>query len=115
MDKLRLEIPRQAPNPTASTLAHPARFKNWLAALPLGNAHKTGHELLAALHQVNRAIITVPQRYAMLEEMRPILTDLLDTLHKQYVNAPLPLLVFPVVVAVLVWVLLSVSVFGFFV
>src|SRR3569832_1866473 len=75
MDKLRLEIPRQAPNPTASTLAHPARFKNWLAALPLGNAHKTGHELLAALHQVNRAIITVPQRYAMLEEMRPILTD----------------------------------------
>jgi len=113
MDKLRLEIPRQAPNPTASTLAHPARFKNWLAALPLGNAHKTGHELLAALHQVNRAIITVTQRYAMLEEMRPILTDLLDTLHKQYVNAPIPLPEKPDAVADLVRALLTETAYGY--
>src|SRR3569623_1760335 len=113
MDKLRLEIPRQAPNPTASTLAHPARLKNWLAALPLGNAHKTGHELLAALHQVNRAIITVTQRYAMLEEMRPILTDLLDTLHKQYVNAPIPLPEKPDAVADLVRALLTETAYGY--
>lgn len=90
-DKLRLEIPRQTPNPTANALAHPVRLKAWLAALPLGNANKTGHELLAALHQLNRAQLPVQHREALMREAQPRISDLVDTLHKQYGVAPTPL------------------------
>lgn len=91
MEKLRLKIPRQAPNPTASAFAHPARIKNWLAALPLGNASKTGQDLLAALQQVNRATLAPNQRYALLEEIQPCLGGVLETLRKQYSHALIPL------------------------
>src|SRR3569623_1101223 len=91
MDKLRLVIPRQTLTPTTNALAHPARLKGWLAALPLGNANKTGHELLAALHPINRATVPDNHRYALLEEARPLIATLLDTLHKQYTSVPIPL------------------------
>ena len=91
MDNLKLEIPQQAHNPSATAFVNPARMKNWLAALPLGNAAKTGHELLAALYQTNRAKLPLNHRYAMLEHTRPIVAGLLPTLHKQYDSAPIPL------------------------
>lgn len=113
MDKLRLEIPRQAPNPAASALAHPALLKNWLAALPLGNANKTGHELLAALHQINRATVAVNQRFSMLEETRLLIADLVETLHKQYNTAPIPLPEKQCAIADMVSALLTEAAYGY--
>ncbi len=91
MNNLQLEIPQQAHNPSATAFANPARLKTWLAALPLGNTSKTGHELLAALYQVNRAKLPLNHRYALLEHIRPIIASLLPALHKQYDSAPIPL------------------------
>lgn len=91
MEKLRLKIPRQVPNPTANAFAQPARIKNWLASLPLGNASKTGQDLLAALHQVNRATLAPDQRYALMEQIHPCVGGVLETLRKQYSHAPIPL------------------------
>jgi len=113
MDKLRLEIPRQTLNPTANALAHPARLKGWLAALPLGNANKTGHELLAALHPINRATVPVNHRYALLEEARPLIATLLDTLHKQYTSVPIPLGEKPRAVADMMQALLLEMAYGY--
>lgn len=113
MDTLKLEVPRQAPNPNVSALALPARLKNWLAALPLGNAGKTGHELLTVLHQINRAMLAAAKRYAILEEMRPLLADLLDILHKQYSTAPIPLPEKPRATADLVSALLTEAAYGY--
>lgn len=113
MDNLRLEIPQQAHNPTATAFANPARLKTWLAALPLGNANKTGHELLAALYQVNRATLPLNHRYALLEQVRPIIAELLDTLNKQYHNTPIPLAEKPRGVAELVSALLKEMAFAY--
>lgn len=113
MDKLRLEIPRQVSNSIASALAHPARLQNWLEALPLGSASKTGHELLAALHQVNRVALPLTQRYAILEAMRPHLKDVVDALHKQYTTAPIPLPEKPGALADLARALLTEVAYGY--
>src|SRR3569623_1794443 len=113
MDKLRLEIPRQTLNPTANALAHPARLKGWLAALPLGNANKTGHVLLAALNPINRATVPVNHRYALLEEARPLIATLLDTLLKQYTSVPIPLGEKPRAVADMMQALLLEMAYGY--
>lgn len=113
MDNLRLEIPQQAHNPTATAFANPARLKTWLAALPLGNANKTGHELLAALYQVNRAKLPLNHRYALLEQVRPIVADLLETLNKQYHSTPIPLAEKPRGVAELVRAMLKEMAFAY--
>jgi hypothetical protein len=91
MDVLRLVVPQMTPNAGAATFFNPARLKAWLEALPLGNPVKTGEELLNALQQVNRAEAPFDQRYHFLDQCRPLITDLLESLYKQYATAPVPL------------------------
>ncbi len=113
MDNLKLEIPQQASNPAVTAFVNPARLKTWLAALSLGDANKTGHELLAALSQVNRATLPLNHRYALLEQVRPIVADLLETLNKQYHGTPIPLAEKPRGVAELVCALLKEMAFAY--
>lgn len=91
MDVLRLAVPQQTPNPGVAAFFNPARLKAWLEALPLGNPVKTGEELLKALQLVNRAEAPVNQRYYFLDQCRPLIADLLETLYKQYATSAVPL------------------------
>jgi len=91
MDDLRLTVPQRAPNPGVSDFFNSARLKTWLEALPLGDPAKTGEELLKALQQVNRAEAHINQRYHFLDQCRPLIADLLETLNKQYASAAVPL------------------------
>lgn len=87
----RLAVPKQTPSSGVTAFFNPPRLKAWLEALPLGNPTKTAEELLAALQQVNRAEVPVNQRYYFLDQCRPLIADLLETLHKQYATAAVPL------------------------
>lgn len=91
MDALRLQVPQRAPNPAVAVFFNAARLKAWIEALPLGSPAKTGEELLKALQQVNRAEAPIDQRYHFLDQCRPLIGDLLETLYKQYATAAVPL------------------------
>lgn len=91
MSTLRLAIPQQTPNPGIANYLNPARLKSWLEGLPLGNPTKTGEELLKALQLTNRADAAFSARYNFLDQCRPIIADLLETLYKQYASLALPL------------------------
>ncbi len=91
MEYPNLEVPPQNDNPAVSGFVNPARLNKWLAALPSGNATKTGQDLLAALYQVNRARLPAGARFAMLEHCRPLIHELLVSLRKHYASASLPL------------------------
>jgi len=72
-------------------LFNPAKLKTWLESLPLGSPTKTGQELLAALQQANRAEAPVNERYYFLDQCRPLIDGLSESLHKQYATAAVPL------------------------
>ena len=91
MDSLRLDIPQQTPNAGAAAFFNAAKLRAWLDALPHANPRKTGQELLIALQQVNRAVAPATQRFHFLEQCRPLITDITDTLHKHYAAASIPL------------------------
>ena len=91
MDLLRLNVPQQNPTSGVAAFFNAAKLKNWLDALPMANPRKTGQELLAALSQVNRATAPVHQRFHLLEQFRPLLTDITEILHKHYATAAIPL------------------------
>jgi hypothetical protein len=91
MDLPRLAIPHQAPNTRVAAFFNAAKLKTWLEALPLGNPAKTAQDLLAALQQVNQTEAPVHQRFYFLEQCRPLIADLMETLHKQYATAAIPL------------------------
>jgi len=91
MDSLRLTIPQQTPKAGVTAFFNAARLKDWLDALPLANPRKTGQELLTALRQTNRTPALANQRFHFLEQCRPLIADITDTLHKHYAAASIPL------------------------
>ena len=91
MDLLRLTIPQQTPTPAVAAFFNAAKLGAWLDALPMANPRKTGEELLAALHKVNRATAPANQRFHLLEQFRPLIADISDILHKHYSAAAIPL------------------------
>ncbi len=91
MDSLRLAVPKQTPNSGAAAFFNAGKLRAWLDALPLANPGKTGQELLAALRQVNRSVAPVTPRFHFLEQCRPLIAGICDTLHKQYATTSVPL------------------------
>lgn len=91
MGALRLAVPARSPNPGAAAFLNPSRLKGWLDALPLGDPTRTCEELLKALQMVNRAEASAVLRYQFLNQCRPLIADLLETLSKQYATAAVPL------------------------
>jgi hypothetical protein len=91
MDSLRLTIPQQIPKAGVAAFFNAAKLKDWLDALPLANPRKTGQELLTALQQTNRTPAPANQRFHFLEQCRPLIADITDTLHKHYAAASIPL------------------------
>lgn len=91
MDLLRLTVPQQTPNSGVAAFFNAAKLRAWLDALPLANPGKTGQELLATLQKINRTVAPTNQRFHFLEQCRPLIADITETLHKQYATATIPL------------------------
>ena len=110
---LRLDVPKQTPNHGVVAFLNPSRLRAWLETLPSGNPIKTAQELVKTLSQVNRAEVPVIQRYNLLDQCRPLITDILDTLHKQYIAAAVPLEEKHRLTAELAHALLTETVYGY--
>ena len=91
MDLSRLTIPQQIPTPAVAAFFNAAKLGAWLDALPMANPRRTGQELLATLHKVNRATAPANQRFHLLEQFRPLIADISEILHKHYSAAAIPL------------------------
>ena len=91
MDLVRLTIPQQTPTSGVAAFFNAAKLGAWLDALPQANPKKTGQELLAALQKINRATAPANQRFHLLEQFRPLISDISDILHRHYSAATIPL------------------------
>ncbi|HHM06190.1 MAG TPA: hypothetical protein ENJ19_10680 [Gammaproteobacteria bacterium] len=90
MKTVKLTVPKQTEDPGATAFVQPERLKRWVASLPLGNAEKTGRELLSALYHVNRAVVPAEQRFHLLEHFGDQMTEALVALEQRCLSFPVP-------------------------
>jgi len=88
---LRIKVPEQRKPQKGDFDTRADAVERWVAELPLANAGETARRVYGALYQTNRILLPWKVRYRLLEQLRPPVSFILDSLQGRIRDIPLPL------------------------
>jgi cyclic-di-GMP-binding protein len=89
--KIRLKLPEQDLQYLTIGSDQPKKLQAWVNELPLMNMGETSRQLYQYVQELNRFQVPTPQRFQLLEIIRPVLLHVCRALGKHYLNQSLVL------------------------
>lgn len=89
--KIRLKLPEQDLQYLTIGSDQPKKLQAWVAELPLMNMGETSRQLYQFIQELNRFQVPTPQRFQLLEIIRPVVLLVCRALGKHYLNQALVL------------------------
>ncbi len=89
--KIRLKLPEQDLQYLTIGSDQPKKLQAWVNELPLMNMGETSRQLYQYVQELNRFQVPTPQRFLLLEIIRPVVLHVCRSLGKHYLNQSLVL------------------------
>lgn len=89
--KIRLKLPEQDLQYLTIGSDQPKKLQIWVNELPLMNMGETSRQLYQYVQELNRFQVPTPQRFLLLEIIRPVVLHVCRALGKHYLNQSLVL------------------------
>jgi cyclic-di-GMP-binding protein len=89
--KIRLKLPEQDLHHLTIGSDQPKKLQAWVSELPLMNMGETSRQLYQYVQELNRFQVPTPQRFQLLEIVRPVVLHVCRALGKHYLNQSLVL------------------------
>ena len=89
--KIRLKLPEQDLQYLTMGSDQPKKLQAWVNDLPLMNMGETSRQLYQFIQELNRFQVPTPQRFQLLEIIRPVALHVCRALGKHYLNQSLVL------------------------
>ena len=89
--KIRLKLPEQDLQYLTIGSDQPKKLQAWVSELPLMNMGETSRQLYQFIQELNRFQVPTPQRFQLLEIVRPVVLHVCRALGKHYLNQALVL------------------------